>query len=332
LNRVDVNEVKNTTTEAIAMQPSNPNHSFFNNGNPPSNTQGGKKMQLTNDDLCALVTEFRDKVDELLAKPTQAVPATLTVVGEDGKRMHFGLQFDEQNEHRSKQGVMQIVAQLVARQGIVPAAVVMVAEAWTAPSYWSGMPAKCPARELNVIVAVTAADLRTMMASLRVAKDAEDNLVARNWMPTASVPAPLLKEFYFAYDAAVIGGSCSKKCPAFNKEFFQKSLTESLGEDQPQFLLPAEANGAVIVQDAGPYGRCMEVIWLQPGLSEEEQRLFNQDLSKHWGRKKGCQLSLEKFADMVAQATEAGAVDGAVAIWVPQKRQFLALGQLNPRN
>jgi hypothetical protein len=206
LNRVDVNEVKNTTTEATTMNRDRMNSSFFNNGNPPSNTQGGKTMQLTNDDLAALVTEFRGNVDELLAKPTQGVTATLIVVGEDGKRMHIGLQTDDLNDPHKKRHVMHAVAQGVASKKIVPAAVVMVSEVWIAPKGWSGSATDCPAREEGMMVAAAAADLRTMMAVRRVERDWQDNLVPMDWGRTGSGPSPLLEEFYFGYDAAVIGG------------------------------------------------------------------------------------------------------------------------------
>jgi hypothetical protein len=293
------------------------NSSFFNNGNPPSNEQRGKNMQLTNDDLAALVTEFRGVVDDLLAKPTRYFPTFLLVVGEDGKRMQIELQTDDLNHRDRKPAVMHRAAQAVARQGIVPAAVVMVSGARIAP------------KEEGIMVGVTAADYRTMAAIRRIERDAQDNLAGKDWLPVVSARSPLLEEFYFGYDAAVIGGGCSNHCLAFDKEDFQKSLKEYLGDDQPRFILPAEENGAVNVANTKSWGKCMEVIWVQPGLSEEEQRLFDHDMSEYWGHMKGCLLSVEEFADHVAQATKAGAVDG-VAIWVPRERKYLMFGRVSP--
>ena len=70
-------------------------------------------MQLTNDDLAALVTEFCGVVDKILAKPTRDVPANLIVVGEDGKRMQIALLTDDLNDHRRKPDLMHAAAKAV---------------------------------------------------------------------------------------------------------------------------------------------------------------------------------------------------------------------------
>jgi hypothetical protein len=172
-------------------------------------------MQLTNDDLAALVTEFCGVVDKILAKPTRDVPANLIVVGEDGKRMQIALLTDDLNDHRRKPDLMHAAAKAVVSQRIVPAAVVMASEVWIAPKGWSGRASDCPARQEGIMVAVVAADFRTMMACRSVARDSQDNIVAEDWMPTDSGTNRLLEEFYFGYDAAVIArGFTTSHCPS----------------------------------------------------------------------------------------------------------------------
>jgi hypothetical protein len=163
-------------------------------------------MQLTNDDVAALMTEFRGQADDLLARGTRQVPPILIVVGEDGKRIRIDLQTDDPNGGDRKPPCMHAVAQAVVRQRIVPAAVVMVSQALIAPEEWSDNLADCPALEEGVFVGVAAADLRTLNAMLPVGRDSQNNMVAKDWTPTRSRKNPLLEEFYFGYDAVVLGG------------------------------------------------------------------------------------------------------------------------------
>jgi hypothetical protein len=55
-------------------------------------------------------------------------------------------------------------------------------------------------------------------------------------------------------------------------------VKELLGDDKPEFIGLAERDGTRVATDPTQGGRCLSAVWRQPGLNEEEERFFKQDL------------------------------------------------------